>query len=349
MQLLAAPERNELELRAIRLEGLASRLAQLEASVEAGTEVLRLDARAQGTVAAARSADHLLTEARELADELYRTLSRGDAINSRPLSEVFEDLESQISLRIDDLGVRAEARREAVKHYDGLRRAEEHIAKLVTTLREEQEGLQRLESGIVETERRRARAREVLRVAAETRAGIVRQVFNDSLNQVWRDLFIRLAPTEPYVPAFRLPDNPAESVVARLETVHRAGGRGGSPSSMLSAGNLNTAALTLFLALHLSAQPRLPWLLLDDPVQSMDDVHISQFSALLRTLSKKLDRQMVVAVHDRGLFDYLALEMTPAYPGDSLITLELSRSLGGDTVAEPQYYGYREDPALMVA
>ena len=48
---------------------------------------------------------------------------------------------------------------------------------------------------------------------------------------------------------------------------------------MLSAGNLNTAALTLFLALHLSVEPRFPWLVLDDPVQTMDEVHIAQFAA----------------------------------------------------------------------
>ena len=50
---------------------------------------------------------------------------------------------------------------------------------------------------------------------------------------------------------------------------------------MLSAGNLNTAALSLFLALHLAVEPRLPCLLLDDPVQAMDEVHIAQFAAVL--------------------------------------------------------------------
>jgi DNA repair protein SbcC/Rad50 len=63
----------------------------------------------------------------------------------------------------------------------------------------------------------------------------------------------------------------------------------------------------------------MPWLVLDDPVQSMDDVHIAQFAALLRTLSKGTDRQLVVAVHERALFDYLTLELSPAFPGDSLI------------------------------
>lgn len=41
----------------------------------------------------------------------------------------------------------------------------------------------------------------------------------------------------------------------------------------------------MFLALHLSVKPQLPWFILDDPVQSMDEVHIAQFAALLRTLS----------------------------------------------------------------
>lgn len=95
---------------------------------------------------------------------------------------------------------------------------------------------------------------------------------------------------------------------------------------MLSAGNLNTAALTLFLSLHLSVKPRLPWLILDDPVQSMDDVHIAHFAALLRTLSKEHYRQVIIAVHDRPLYEYLALELSPAFQGDELITIEISTS-----------------------
>ena len=119
---------------------------------------------------------------------------------------------------------------------------------------------------------------------------------------------------------------------------------------MLSAGNLNTAALTLFLALHLSVEPVLPWLILDDPVQSMDEVHIAQFAALLRTLSKEHGRQLVIAVHERPLFEYLALELSPAFLGDELITIELSRSAEGSTIAEPTYVNWasviRLNPAI---
>jgi DNA repair protein SbcC/Rad50 len=83
-----------------------------------------------------------------------------------------------------------------------------------------------------------------------------------------------------------------------------------------------------------------PWLLIDDPVQSMDEVHIAQFAALLRTLSKQHGRQIVVAVHEKPLFDYLALELSPAFQSDRLITIEISRTADGKTVIsyEPQVW-----------
>lgn len=92
---------------------------------------------------------------------------------------------------------------------------------------------------------------------------------------------------------------------------------------MLSAGNLNTAALSLFIALHLAVEPLVPCLVLDDPVQSMDEVHVAQFAGLIRVLSKNHARQVVIAVHERELFQYLALELSPAFQGDELITIEL--------------------------
>jgi exonuclease SbcC len=145
---------------------------------------------------------------------------------------------------------------------------------------------------------------------------------------------------------FRVPTGAREQVEAVLETYHRTGRRSGSPGAMLSQGNLNTAALTLFLALHLSVPSKMPWLVLDDPVQSMDDVHIAQFAALLRSLSKSMDRQLIVAVHERALFDYLTLELSPAFQGDNLIAVEIGRNFQGDTVATPVAYGFQEDNVI---
>jgi DNA repair protein SbcC/Rad50 len=177
---------------------------------------------------------------------------------------------------------------------------------------------------------------------------VVRRVFTNSLNRAWRDLFVRLAPEEPFVPVFRVPEA-NQRVVATLDTMHRDGRPGGPPAAMLSAGNLNTAALTLFLALNLSVARRLPWILLDDPVQSMDEVHVAQFAALLRTLSREHERRVVIAVHERALFDYLALELSPANPDDGLVTVELSRQPDGSTSAQSSFQPYVEDHAFEPA
>lgn len=184
----------------------------------------------------------------------------------------------------------------------------------------------------------------------KVRSDIIRREFNDRLNRVWRDLFVRLAPGEPFVPAFRIPVSSTQRLQPKLITEHRDGGdAGGTPGAMLSAGNLNTAALTLFIALHLSVPKELPWLILDDPVQSMDDVHIAHFAALLRTLSKEHGRQVMIAVHDRQLFEYLKLELSPAFPDDSLLTLELSRGPRRDSVCVSKRLSFKEETALLTA
>lgn len=116
---------------------------------------------------------------------------------------------------------------------------------------------------------------------------------------------------------------------------------------MLSAGNLNTAALSLFLALHLAVVPELPCLVFDDPIQSMDEVHISQFAVLLRVLSKRHGRQIVLAVHERELFRYLSLELSPAFEGDELVTIELSEVGEGGTRAIVTRLTWRSDDAVV--
>ncbi|MBS0331816.1 MAG: hypothetical protein JSS35_03545 [Proteobacteria bacterium] len=196
-----------------------------------------------------------------------------------------------------------------------------------------------------EADRRVELAKDLADVARRKRTAIISQAFNNDLNTVWRDPFIRLAPEENFVPRFKLPDAGGGPVEAELETIYRSGGLGGDPRAMLSAGNLNTAALTLFLALHLSVPASLPLLVIDDPVQSMDEVHIAQFAALLRTL-KGTDRQVVIAVHERALFDYLTLELSPAFNGDQLITIELTRALGGGTRPLWDLKSYKVDAAI---
>lgn len=254
---------------------------------------------------------------------------------SATLSRRISDLETKLSLRVSLNSELGELDRE-LELLRNRRSQEEDISGRLEAIR----------ATITDIGTVRDRAKAVAYAATTVRTKIVRGVFSGSLNKVWRDLFVRLAPAEQFVPQFRLPHDASEKVEAVLETLHRSGRAAGTPGAMLSQGNLNTAALTLFLALYLSVPAQLPWLVLDDPVQSMDDVHIAQFAALLRTLSKGLGKQVIVAVHERALFDYLTLELSPAFAGDSLLAVEISRSFDGTTIADPKYLEFVDDKAV---
>ncbi|KRD07007.1 hypothetical protein ASE48_13860 [Mycobacterium sp. Root265] len=204
-----------------------------------------------------------------------------------------------------------------------------------------------LEARVQEAKRRQSIAKEVQQAASLARTEIVHRVFTRSLNDVWQSVFTRLAPREDFIPAFGIPTTSKSSLALTLETVHRSGMVGGSPQLMLSAGNLNTAALSLFIALHLAVEPLIPCLVFDDPVQSMDEVHVAQFAGLVRVLAKQHGRQVIIAVHERELFEYLALELSPAFEGDELITIQLDPT-SEETRRPVQRIGWSPDPAIAV-
>ena len=115
--------------------------------------------------------------------------------------------------------------------------------------------------------------------------------------------------------------------------------------AVLSSGILNTAALSLFIALHLIEKPRLKVLVFDDPVQTIDDVHVVQLAAVLRSLAydPSSQRQVIVAVHERELYDYLCLELGPTRSGDSLLATEIIREGHGRVRIEQERHEWRTD------
>lgn len=289
------------------------------------------------------------TRTAEIRQELARLageLGEPSPSDSEPLEGVIQRLLDHVQTRLAEDRAIAETHRRIALLREKLRdesaRVDEARRALALT-REKQVS----NTSVFDAFKSRKKAATLLAAQAETELSrAVEEVFNHSLNKTWRELFVRLVPSEPFVPAFEVISEGRKNAIPRLTTHHRDGGVGGNPSYVLSAGNLNTAAVTLFLALHLSADPDLPWLILDDPVQSMDEVHISQFAALLRTLSKRNNKQVILAVHEKSLFDYLCLELSPAFQDDRLITVELSRPDGGSTQIEPAFLTWDGDQAL---
>ena len=341
-------EQTELILRASEMEWIVQRLKAMAPAAEHGTLLMAEAAVAREAVSVARRMDALSSS---LIPEIHSIVSQATGLQSSSFETIDLALEYAVGTVADQI---AEVEALVALRVTALSELELYAKEIrgLNDLESKQEAvlsyLQRTEEAVGQVDAIRDVAKSLSDNSEKVRSAIVSKVFNTSLNKVWRDLFVRLAPSEQFVPTFRLPVSESGKVEAVLETLHRSGKASGSPGAMLSQGNLNTAALTLFLALHLSVPARMPWLVLDDPVQSMDDVHIAQFAALLRTLSKSMGRQIIVAVHERALFDYLTLELSPAFVGDSLITAEITRNFNGDTVVTPQSFYYEEDRAIAV-
>jgi exonuclease SbcC len=343
---LTQDARGALKARVSDLSEGRRRLNELAPLAETGASIIRREVQTRRRLSELRGRDRMSLELRAAVGELCLGLGQAPIATAESVGDVIQRLEDYVTSRERALGDRQRLGREALTQHRLLREHEGETRQLTQTISSDTQTQTVQNAALRVVEGRRQAAKAVARAAAQARTAIVGRVFNSALNKIWRDLFVRLAPTEPFVPAFRLPQSDDEPVVAQLETVHRDGGRGGAPGAMLSAGNLNTAALTLFIALHLAVKPQLPWLVLDDPVQSMDEVHIAQFAALLRMLSKEHGRKIIMAVHERPLFDYLALELTPAFDGDRLITVEITRSQTGRSIVEPTYRTWEPDSAV---
>ncbi len=345
-QVLTAEARTEYGQRLATLEQALHDLTSLEAEAKAGETLFGQAANAAQALTSARAGDQQSAAIRDTAGRYATVLSMDPIGVSEPLQAALQRFLAEVSARLERLTAKESARRDGEAALRELLLKQQHIEAIKVRQLERRTARRGLHAAKEAGERTMEQARELLKLAQAERSRVVGQVFNDSLNAAWRDLFVRLAPDEPFIPAFALPQATRGDVEAKLETHYRDGSKGGNPRAMLSAGNLNTAALTLFLALHLSVKPQLPWLIIDDPVQSMVEVHISQFAALLRTLSKQHGRQVIIAVHEKPLFDYLCLELSPAFEGDRLITVELGRTANGDSVANTLVRDWKQDLAI---
>ena len=343
---LTAEARMEYGQRFATLEQALQDLASMDGEAKAGETLFGQAANAAQALASARAVDQQSAAIRDAAGRYANVLSMDPIGSSEPLQAALQRFLAEVTARLARLTTKETARRDGMAALRELLLKQQNIEAIEARQMERRTARRGLHAAKEAGERTMEQARELLKLAQIERSRVVGQVFNDSLNAAWRDLFVRLAPDEPFVPAFALPQATRVGIEARLETHYRDGSKGGNPRAMLSAGNLNTAALTLFLALHLSVKPQLPWQIIDDPVQSMDEVHISQFAALLRTLSKQHGRQVIIAVHEKPLFDYLCLELSPAFEGDRLITVELGRAANGESVANTVVRDWKQDLAI---
>ena len=200
----------------------------------------------------------------------------------------------------------------AIDHGDVVRAESE-----VTNLSEE---LAAKNVRVEEASERSQRLKSLADATVEARVEVTEQRFR-AIQPLVADVFERLDPH----PAFK-------AIEFELDTYYRRGtttpmvrdmvaGVRADPLMVLSTSQANIVALSYFLAMGWSAgERRLPFVLLDDPIQSMDDVNVLGFADLCRYFRR--ERQLLISTHERRFARLLERKLAPRMETDSTLVLD---------------------------
>ncbi|MHB1415912.1 MAG: hypothetical protein ACYC1C_11720, partial [Chloroflexota bacterium] len=138
---------------------------------------------------------------------------------------------------------------------------------------------------------------------------VVKETF-DELEPVVQDLFARLSPH----PTFRHLSLEHQVYRGKGTSVPTArdedANREINPAVVFSSGQSNVAALCYFLGFAFAGGDiNFPFVILDDPIQSMDDINVLGFADLCRFLRR--EKQLIVTTHDDRLASLLIRKLTP--------------------------------------
>ncbi len=309
---------------------LAAGNADLEAWIGASNRVLQLETEVKLFQTRINQMADARTALAEIAARMKISLAKGRSTveGLRTVEQACVNMLESISKRITELG----SLRDGLRDFANILRDVDKLDSKWLTLNQQinasGEARKSVDAVI-------SKAKVVLKTAVAAKRKLLDRVFDETLNQLWTELFERLVRNELFKPRLSEARSTRDHIRATLQAV--ADGIETpfeNVGAVQSLGNQNTSALSLFLALNLLEAPRHKVLILDDPVQSMDDVHVSQFAALVRELVNQADRQVFIAVHERALFEYLAFELGPTTRERQLVTIELERTNDADDCVE---------------
>jgi DNA repair exonuclease SbcCD ATPase subunit len=235
----------------------------------------QLEERLRGVAAATTGGPALIAQAEQYAAQL------GDAIKA--LEAKTGDVERSVSLHARNLSAQRDL--------------------------EAREGrLAALEAAVTALSRRCARAEAVCKWVGQEIVAATGRVI-DSSNPLAGELYRRLD-VHPTFRRFSLKlDRFRESGHLRPWVHDDAAEKNAGAAQLLSAAQFNSLAVCLFLALNLEQQRALNSIVLDDPVQSMDDINVLSLVDVLRTV--RCERQVVLTTHDIVLAQLLLRKLRP--------------------------------------
>lgn len=283
--------------RAKRDEARAS-LAKLEARLASLDEVIGQWNKARASAERARHAWQSIP-----ADGPLAVASPDEEYLAQRLPSILEYVQGLRSLVLDSLDSL-----ERASDQGAVSRAESEVASFAEAMEARQVKLE-------EVSQRSQRLRLLADAAVDARVDVTERRFR-AIQPLVADIFGRLDPH----PAFK-------TIEFELDTYYRRGTTTpmvrdlveevtADPLMVFSTSQANIAALSYFLAMGWSAgDQKLPFVLLDDPVQSMDDVNVLGFADLCRHLRR--ERQLLISTHERRFASLLERKLAPRSQAES--------------------------------
>lgn len=167
---------------------------------------------------------------------------------------------------------------------------------------------------------------------AQWRTDLMEGFMTGQASTAFQEFFQRIAPHQ----AFSVRVNSARVVKNKAEVTLGAyyeSDKQYEVEGIFSQAELNACAIALFLALATTQVDHPGILLLDDPVQNMDEIHIEELGQTLKLLKDTLGWQIIIAVHDLSVFNFFKRQLYPSRQGQSLCSYTLNPSSDGTEIS----------------
>lgn len=235
----------DMDRRAAAFEGAITEVQSLATTLAEGARLRTNDIAARRVVSEAQSRNLAMAAARETLSQFALELGRAGMAEEETVDVATARLEHDLLAETKRLEDRVILRRKANALLSTIQSNLARRNVVDTGIVDYEKKWQRVDLGLQHAQTLRYQGISIRNSVDAVRSAIIRREFNDRLNRVWRDLFVRLAPSEDFVPKFCIPPSHTQRLQPKLITEHRDGGEdGGTPGAMLSAGNLNTVTFS---------------------------------------------------------------------------------------------------------
>ena len=255
-----------------------------------------------------KNENSLLAEVAELTSDVTAPI----ALTALSYDEI-EDWGPEISGSLDRLAAQLETYRDIVVQSQDTG----EVARAKSELVKDRAMLQSLLVSSKQVALRASRLKQLSDAATKARVDVTTVRF-EAIEPLVRDIYSRLDPHPTFKMLGFKHDMYYGKGTSRPVVRDTEAGVEADPLIVFSASQANIAALSYFLAMNLGAGERaLPFVLLDDPLHSMDDVNVLGFADLCRFL--RTDRQLMLSTHDRRIANLLRRKLAPRDPRDRTV------------------------------